>query len=190
MKKKFIILLLALCLISLYVCRDKKVSGNSDDTTASSYNENTTTEADSNHSAQEKINDEGDYAISATVAAPDKEPEKDSTEENNNNIASKDTENDDSNINVELVDGMRPEFKEAMDSYEAFYDEYCDFMKKYMANPTDLTLLSGYADMLTRLSDMDEKFKTWEGEDLNDAELKYYLDVINRINQKLLEVYE
>ncbi len=30
-----------------------------------------------------------------------------------------------------LVNGMRPKFKEAMDSYEAFYDEYCTFMKKY-----------------------------------------------------------
>ncbi len=31
----------------------------------------------------------------------------------------------------ELVDGMRPEFKAAMDSYEEFYDDYCELMKKY-----------------------------------------------------------
>lgn len=88
---------------------------------------------------------------------------------------------------TELVDGMRPEFKEAMDSYEAFYDEYCAFMKQYSANPTDLTLLGKYTDMLTRLSEMDEKFEAWEDGDLNDAELKYYLEVNSRITAKLLD---
>lgn len=88
---------------------------------------------------------------------------------------------------TELVDGMRPEFKEAMDSYEAFYDEYCALMKQYSANSTDLTLLGKYADMLTRLSEMDEKFEAWEDGDLNDAELKYYLEVNSRITAKLLD---
>ncbi len=32
--------------------------------------------------------------------------------------------------NSDLVDGMRPEFKEAMDSYAAFYEEYCAVLKK------------------------------------------------------------
>lgn len=88
----------------------------------------------------------------------------------------------------DLVNGMRREFKEAMDSYESFYDEYCAFMKKYSANPTDLTLLGKYTDMLTKLSDMDEKFEAWENADLNNAELKYYIEVNSRIATKLLEV--
>ena len=75
-----------------------------------------------------------------------------------------------------------------MDSYEAFYDEYCVFMKQYSANPTDVTLLGKYTDMLTRLSEMDEKFEAWEDGDLNDAELKYYVDVNSRITAKLLDV--
>lgn len=33
---------------------------------------------------------------------------------------------------AELVDGMRKEFKEAMDSYEAVVDEYIAFMKNTM----------------------------------------------------------
>ena len=87
-----------------------------------------------------------------------------------------------------LVDGMRPEFKEAMDSYEAFYDEYCDFMKKYSDNPTDLKLLAEYADMLEKVKDMDEKFSEWSDDELNNAEMKYYLDVNNRVMQKMLDV--
>lgn len=91
---------------------------------------------------------------------------------------------------TELVDGMRPEFKEAMDSYEEFYDEYCDFMKKYNSDPTDTELLKDYSTMMTKLADMDEKFKAWEEKDLNTKEQKYYLEVNNRILQKLVEVEE
>lgn len=90
----------------------------------------------------------------------------------------------------ELVDGIRPEFKEAMDSYEAFYDEYCDFMKKYKENPTDSELLAKYTDMATELIDMQEEFAAWENKELNNAEMKYYLEVTNRITQKLFEVAE
>lgn len=93
-----------------------------------------------------------------------------------------------SDTSEELVDGLRPEFKEAMDSYEAFYDEYCAFMEQYNENPTDLTLIGKYADMLTRLSEMNEKFEAWEDEDLNDAELKYYLEMHSRIFAKLADV--
>lgn len=89
---------------------------------------------------------------------------------------------------AELVDGMRPEFKEAMDSYESFYDEYCDFMEKYSENPADLELLAQYSDMLSQLAEMDEKFEAWDSEELNAAELKYYLEVSARITQKLYGV--
>lgn len=87
-----------------------------------------------------------------------------------------------------LVDGMRPEFKEAMDAYEAFYDEYCDFMKEYKENPSDLTLLLKYGEMLTKVAEMDEAFEKWDEEDLNDVELKYYLEVNNRVMQKMIDV--
>ncbi len=83
---------------------------------------------------------------------------------------------------------MRPEFKEAMDSYEAFYDEYCNILKKYAENPSDMKLLADYTDMLTKATEMAEKFDAWENSDMNSAELKYYLDVNNRVTQKLLEL--
>jgi hypothetical protein len=98
------------------------------------------------------------------------------------------TEPEGGNSSSDLVDGMRPEFKDAMDSYEAFYDEYCDLMQKYSENPSDLKLLAEYADMMTKAADMSEKFEDWEDDELNNAELKYYLDVNNRVMQKLLEV--
>lgn len=88
----------------------------------------------------------------------------------------------------ETLNGLRPEFKEAMDSYEAFYDEYCDFMVKYKANPTDSKLLAEYSEMLIKLSEMEEAFEAWEDEDLSNEELVYYLEVSNRVTQKLLKV--
>ena len=111
-------------------------------------------------------------------------------EKSPNDAASEDTEKGESNASEELVDGMRPEFKDAMDSYEAFYDEYCDVIKKYTENPSDMKLLADYTDMLAKAAEMTEKFDAWENGDLNSAELKYYLDVNNRVTQKLLDVAE
>lgn len=88
----------------------------------------------------------------------------------------------------ELVDGMRPEFKEAMDSYEAFYDEYCEFLEEYSKNPTDVALLKKYTDFLSKTQEMEEKFEAWDDNEMNSAELKYYTEVHQRIMQKLLEV--
>lgn len=39
-------------------------------------------------------------------------------------------------------------------------------------------------------ADMMQKLEQWENEDLNAAELAYYIDVQARITQKLLEVAE
>ena len=81
-----------------------------------------------------------------------------------------------------------PDFKAAMDSYEAFFDEYVAIMKKYKANPTDLSILTDYATYMGQYADMMQKFEAWENEDLNKAELAYYIDVQARITKKLLEV--
>lgn len=87
-----------------------------------------------------------------------------------------------------LVDGMRKDFKDAMDSYEAFIDEYVAFMKKYSDNPSDVGLLADYTKYMSKYADMVEKFDKWESEDLSDAELAYYIDVQARVSEKLLEI--
>lgn len=83
---------------------------------------------------------------------------------------------------------MRPEFVEAMESYEAFYDEYCAFMQKFEKNPEDLELLARYAEVMVRLTEVEEAFEAWDGEDLNDAELRCYMEVNARVVQKLAAV--
>lgn len=92
------------------------------------------------------------------------------------------------NTGTGISDGeLRSDFKEAMDSYENFMNDYAEFMKKYKDNPTDTSLLADYADYMTKYADMVEKFDKWESEDLNDAELAYYIDVQARVSKLLLE---
>lgn len=124
-------------------------------------------------------------SVSDTPAQPEASGEseaapKEDIEENSESEAESETE--------ELVDGMRPEFKDAMDSYEAFYDEYCEFLKKYNENSSDLALLAQYAEMLAKAYDVDEKLEEWDDGTMNDAETKYYLEVNSRVLQKLAEV--
>lgn len=83
--------------------------------------------------------------------------------------------------------GIRPEFQEAMDAYEDFYNEYCDFLEKYYKNPSDLKLLAKYGEMLIKVEKMDSTFEEWNSEEMNDEELKYYLDVNNRVMKRLLD---
>lgn len=85
--------------------------------------------------------------------------------------------------------GLRPDFKNAMDSYEKFMDEYVAFMKKYQnSGGTDLNLLTDYASYMSKYSDMCDDFEKWEDEDMNNAELAYYLAVQARVEKKLFEV--
>lgn len=127
-------------------------------------------EKEDNVNSQSKIQSE-------SIAEP--EDEKDSSE-------SEPAESEKS-AEGETVDGMRVEFKEAMDAYENFYNDYIDFLKN-MDKDNPGAVLSEYLEMLNKLTEYDEKFDEWEDEDLNDAELKYYLEVNSRVLQKLSEV--
>ena len=87
------------------------------------------------------------------------------------------------------VNGMRPEFKKAMDSYEAFIDEYCAFMTKYDSNEgSALTMAIDYAKYIAKYAEMAHDFDAWEDDDLNDTELSYYIQVQSRVLQKLAAV--
>ena len=117
------------------------------------------------------------------------EPTKENSKEPSKNEEIKDdTPTESTAGNNANTTGIRPEFKEAMDAYEAFYDEYCDILKKYYANPTDTSLLTEYTELMKKAVDVDSAFAKWENEDLNNEELKYYLDVNNRVMKKLLDV--
>lgn len=85
--------------------------------------------------------------------------------------------------------GLRKNFKEAMDSYEAFIDEYVAFMEKYKdSDGTDPSMLTDYAKYVSKYTEMAENFSKWEDEDMNAAETAYYIEVQARVSKKLIAI--
>ena len=112
-------------------------------------------------------------------AAPTAEPEAEPTEEPTPEPQTAAAEN-----------GIRPEVKEFLDAYEACMDEYVDFMQKYLnADPTSMVSMMGdYYSILARYTEFAEKIDAFDESELTNAELAYYLEVTNRVSQKLLRV--
>lgn len=104
-------------------------------------------------------------------------------EKTNTDTATKEVEKEETNSG-----GIRADFKAAMDSYEKFFDEYVAIMKKYKNNPSDMSILADYSKYMGQYAQTMKDFEKWESEDMNTAEAAYYLDVQNRITNKLLEV--
>lgn len=123
------------------------------------------------------------FDVDAIVAEFDAE----NTQEESATNATENTPTQNENTEV-AEDSIRPEFKDAMDSYEAFYTDYCEFMKEFNENQSDLTLLAKYGDMLVKAEEMNEAFEEWDEDEMNDEELKYYLDVNNRVMKMLVDV--
>jgi len=88
------------------------------------------------------------------------------------------------------VNGVNPELKAFLDSYEAFMDEYVAFMKKYQSDTGNaFTMLGDYMKFLDRADDFAQKADAYDESEMSDADFKYYMDTMNRINQKMLTAY-
>lgn len=94
----------------------------------------------------------------------------------------------DSENDIKTADDIRPEFKEALDGYEAFMNEYCEFMKNYMESDDIFSMTADYTKLMTEEIEWMEKMNNLEDEEMNSAELKYYTEVTMRVSQKLLEI--
>ena len=84
--------------------------------------------------------------------------------------------------------GVTPEFKDLMDSYEAFFDEYIAFMEKYenSSDPTSMyadfsTYMERYAETMQALNEVDQS-------SLSAADAAYYAEVSARIMGKTMEL--
>lgn len=85
------------------------------------------------------------------------------------------------------ADGVSPEFKAYMDSYEAFFDEYLDFMESADEDEDGFGYLLRYAAMMERYVEVMDSLEAVDEEALSTADEVYYLEVLSRINRKLLE---
>ena len=86
----------------------------------------------------------------------------------------------------EASDGVSPDLKEALDSYEAFVDEYIEFMQKYK-NSNDMTsMMSDYLSYMQKYSELVAKIDAMDTKNMSTADAAYYLEVTSRVSQKLL----
>ena len=92
---------------------------------------------------------------------------------------------------AQTADGVDPELKAFLDSYEEFMDEYILFMKKYMNDPGNaVTMLGEYASIMEKYGEFAEAVEKYDEKEMSTADAKYYLEVTNRINQKMLDIYD
>ena len=82
--------------------------------------------------------------------------------------------------------GIRPEFKEAMDSYAAFFDSYCDFMRSY--DKSDLTMAVRYAEFMSKYADAMNKLDAVDESELTPEEDDYYIQTMAHINNSLAQL--
>lgn len=80
------------------------------------------------------------------------------------------------------------DFKASMDSYEQFFDQYVEFMKKYKDSGDSISMLADYTKMMQRYTDTMNKLNAIDQNSLSAADEAYYLEVMGRITQKLASV--
>lgn len=81
---------------------------------------------------------------------------------------------------------VSPALKEYLDSYEAFIDKYVELMKNYNSDP--MKYMTEYLDYMNKLSDFTDKLDEYDEDEMSTADWLYYMEVVNRVNKKLLEV--
>ena len=74
-----------------------------------------------------------------------------------------------------------------MDSYEAFFDEYIAFMQKYSNSDDPAGMLMDYSNYMLKYADAMEKLNQMDTEEMTIEEQAYYIEVMARIQKKLLE---
>ncbi len=84
-------------------------------------------------------------------------------------------------------DDIRPDFKQALDSYEKFFDEYIAFMNEYQTSDNPLGMLTDYLEFMTRYTEAMEDLQNMDTASMTPAESAYYTEVMLRINQKLYD---
>ena len=80
---------------------------------------------------------------------------------------------------------ISPELREFLESYEAFVDEYCEFLETYDSSDTAAALKA--LSLASKSADLSAKADDWKSQSMNDAETRYYIEVMTRIEAKLLK---
>lgn len=74
-----------------------------------------------------------------------------------------------------------------IDAYEAFMDDYIAFMTKYRDEGNPVSMLADYTAMVARYTDAVSEIDSMDENSMSAEDWAYYLEVVNRVNQKLLD---
>lgn len=137
--------------------------------------------------------DEDEHSMRCNFHAPGEESSKEESSEEESgkeeSVIEESSKQESSKAESSTDSGIvTPSFKEAMDSYEEFFDEYVAFMKKYSESDNTLSMLNDYAQYMTQYAETMQKLNEIDEDELSDADLAYYIEVQARISQKLLEI--
>lgn len=129
--------------------------------------------------------DEGDGAQEAAETDGASDSDGSGSDATADDAASSDASAGD--VSSSSASGVSADFKATMDGYEAFFDEYIEFMKLYEDDPTSADLLAQYSDFMSQYTDTMAAMTSLDTSELSDADYAYYFEVTGRIYEKLAE---
>ena len=95
---------------------------------------------------------------------------------------------------VEEIEEVDPEFKAALDQYEAFIDGYCDFLEVYLKADTNtqLSMVEDYAEWMSQYAEVMDAVRTLDAcqDEMTPSQLSYYVEVTARVSQRMIEFSE
>lgn len=114
---------------------------------------------------------------------------KTNNEDVNDTINTEVSSVEDSENNAETKEDAESnvEWKQFLNEYEEWVDKYIEITKKYKDNPSDMSILSDYTDMMSELTEWTTKTEDMEKEleNASPTELAEYSAELARIAAKL-----
>lgn len=138
--------------------------------------------------AEEEAAKQAEEQRKAEEAQRQAEEERKRQEEEQKRIQEEESKKQQEAQNQTQSGGVTPAVKEAMDSYESFMNKYCDFMEKYTADGAPASMLNDYLKMMGEYSETTKKLDDMDQSTWTDADMQYYLEIMNRVNQRLASV--
>ena len=128
-----------------------------------------------------------------TTTVQTTEEDEDDEDDEEETTESEEDEMSDDDIRKAVEDGdyslVSKKFKKQMDDYEAFYDEYIQFMKKYNSGKGDATkMLNDYNKLIKKEKKWLKSMEAIDVDELSTADEAYYLLVTARVEGKLLQL--
>jgi len=118
--------------------------------------------------------------------------DKKKEDNNSNNNEDKTSEPEESSTSPSTSDSSstNSSWREVLNDYETWVDEYVTFMKKYKsASSSDMAaMMNDYTKLLNQQKEWTDKLSSLRGK-LSSSDLTEYLNTLARINQKLSELY-